>query len=58
MFSHPNTIITFAELHRQDLLATATHERQAATVVAPALPWRMLAVRVVAFVAMFLGVRG
>ena len=58
MVPHPNTIITFAELHRQDLLATATHERQAATVVAPALPWHTLAIRVVAFVALFIGVRG
>ena len=58
MFSHPNTIITSAGLHREDLLATAARERQAGSVAAPALPWRMLAIRVVAVVALCLGVRG
>jgi len=58
MFTHPDTIITFADLHRDELLTTATRERQAATVAAPPLPWRMLAIRVVAFVALCLGVRG
>jgi hypothetical protein len=58
MFSHPNSIITSADLHRQDLLATAARERQTATVLVPALPWRMVAVRVVAIVALFLGMRG
>jgi len=58
MFTHPDTIITFANLHREDLLTTATRERRAATVVAPALPWRMLAIRVVAFLTLCLGVRG
>jgi hypothetical protein len=58
MFEHPNTIVTSGDLHRQDLLATAARERRAATVEAPALPWRMLAIRVVAVVALCLGVRG
>ncbi|MDF3042412.1 MAG: hypothetical protein K0Q71_5118 [Thermomicrobiales bacterium] len=58
MFSHPNTIITSAGLHRDDLLAIAARERQAATVAAPALPWRAIAVRVVTVVALCLGVRG
>jgi hypothetical protein len=58
MFSHPNTIITAAGLHRDDLLATAIRERRAATVEAPALPWRAIAIRVVAVVALCLGVRG
>jgi hypothetical protein len=58
MVPHPNTIVTFADLHRQDLLASAAHERRAATVVAPALPWRTLAIRAVALVALFLGTRG
>ena len=58
MLSHPNTIITAAGLHRDDLLAIAARERQAATVAAPALPWRTLAIRVVAVVALCLGVRG
>jgi hypothetical protein len=58
MFSHPNSIITSADLHREDLLATAARERQAASLVAPALPWRTVAVRVVAIVALCLGMRG
>jgi hypothetical protein len=58
MFEHPNTIVTSGDLHRQDLLATAARERQAATVLAPALPWRTVAVRVVAIVALCLGMRG
>ena len=58
MVPHPNTIITFADLHREDLLATAARERWAVTVVAPALAWRTLAIRVVAFVALCLAVRG
>ena len=58
MGPHPNTIITFADLRRQDLLTTVARERQAATVAAPALAWRMLAVRIVAFATMFLGLRG
>ena len=37
MVSHPNTIITSADLHRQDLLATAARERRAAGVSGPAL---------------------
>jgi len=58
MFSHPNTIITSADLHREELLASAARERQAAPLVAPTLPWRTVAVRVTAIVAMFLGLRG
>jgi hypothetical protein len=58
IFTHPDTIITSAALHREDLLATAAHERQAATVANPAMPWHMLAIRVAVFVALFLGVRG
>ena len=58
MVPHPNTIITFADLHRQDLLATAARERQSAPVATPALPWRTLAIRAVAFVTLFLGLRG
>lgn len=58
MFSHPNTIITSAELHRDDLLATAAHERRTAGISGPAVEWRSLAVRISAFVALILGVRG
>jgi hypothetical protein len=58
MFEHPNTIVTSGDLHRQDLLATAARERQAASAAAQALPWRMLAIRVVALVALCLGIRG
>ena len=58
MFSHPNSIITSADLHREDLLATAARDRQAAPLEAPALPWRTVAVRVVAIVALCLGMRG
>jgi len=58
MFSHPNTIIMFADLHREELLATAVRERRATAVVDPALPWRTLAIQVAAFVALCLGVRG
>ena len=58
MFEHPNTIVTSGDLHRQDLLATAARERQAAAFVVPALPWRTVAVRVVALVALCLGMRG
>ena len=58
MVPHPNTIVTFADLHRQDLLAGAARERRAAGVSGPALQWRPLAIRVAAVVAVFLGVRG
>ena len=58
MFSHPDTIITATQLYREELLATAARERRAATLVAPALPWRALAIRAVACVAAFLSVRG
>ena len=58
MGPHPNTIVTFADLHCQELLATTARERRAAGVPAPALPWRTLAIRVAAVVAVFLGVRG
>jgi hypothetical protein len=58
MFSHPDTIITATHLHCEELLATAARERRAATLVAPALPWRVLAIRAVACVAAFLSVRG
>ena len=58
MGPHPNTIITFADLRCQDLLATVARERRATTVVASTLPWRILAVRIVALAAMFLGLRG
>jgi hypothetical protein len=51
MGPHPNTVIMFANLHCQDLLATVERERQAATVQAPAL-------RIVTFATMFLGLRG
>ncbi len=55
MVPHPNSIITAAELHRQDLLATVARERRAAIVVAPAPPWRPLAARVLALVALSFG---
>ena len=58
MFEHPNTIVTSGDLHRQDLLATAARERRAAGVSSPALSWRPLAVRVLALVALSLGLRG
>ena len=58
MFSHPDTIITATQLHHEELHATAVRERRAATLVAPALPWRALAIRAVACVAAFLSVRG
>ena len=38
MFTHPDTVITFADLHREDLHTTAARERRAVTVVAPAFP--------------------
>jgi len=52
------TEIRITEDRRQDLFTAATRERRAATVVAPALPWRTLAFRVVAFVALCLGAPG
>ena len=58
MFPEANTIITFADMHREDLLTTAVRERRAAGVSGPALQWRPLAIRVVAFVALCLGIRG
>ncbi len=58
MVPHPNTIVTFGELRRQDLIATAARERRAAEVSSPALPWRALAIRAIAVVALFLDVRG
>jgi hypothetical protein len=58
MFSHPNSIITSADLHREDLLATAVRERSAAGVSGPAFDWRSLAARVAAVVALCLGMRG
>jgi hypothetical protein len=53
-----NTIITVADLYREDLLATAARVRQVATVLAPDLPWRMQSVRVVALTVRTLGLRG
>jgi hypothetical protein len=58
MGPHPNTISTFADSHCQDLLATVARERRAESLPTPALPWRTLAIRAVAFVAVCLGVRG
>ena len=58
MFSNPDTIITATQLHCEELLATAARERRTATLVAPAVPWRTLAIRAVACVAAFLSVRG
>jgi len=58
MFPEANTIITFADMHREDLLTTAARERRSAGVSGPALQWRPLAIRVVAVVALCLGVRG
>ncbi len=58
MALHPDTIITFAGLHRAELDATSARDRQVAGVSGPALPWRPLAIRVVAFVALVLGLRG
>ena len=57
MALHPDTIIAFAGLHREELDATAARDHRAATVVAPALPWRPLATRVVGFLALCLGAR-
>ena len=58
MVPHPDSIVTSAALHREDLLAAAARERRAAGVSGPALQWHPLAVRVLALVALFLGVRG
>ena len=58
MGPHPNTILTFAELHRQDLMATHARERRAAGVSGPAIEWRSRAARVAALVALCLGMRG
>jgi hypothetical protein len=58
MFSHPDTIVTSAALHRDDLLATAASERRTAGMSGPAVEWRSLAIRISAFVALVLGVRG
>jgi hypothetical protein len=55
MFPEANTTITFADMHREDLLATAARERRMAGVSGPALSWRPLAVRVLALVAVLLG---
>ena len=57
MVPHPNTIVTFAALHREDLLATTARERRAAGIPGPALQWRTLAIHVASVVAVFLGVR-
>ena len=57
MVPHPNTIITSAELHRQDLLATVARERRAAGVSGPALSWHPLATRLLALVAVLFSVR-
>lgn len=58
MALHPDTIITFAGLHRAELDATSTRERRTTPGESPTLLWRMLALRLVAAVAVFLGVRG
>ena len=58
MLSHPNTIITAAGLHREELLATAASERRTAGMSGPALEWRSLAIRISAVVALILGLRG
>jgi hypothetical protein len=53
-----NTIITVADLYREDLLATATRVRQDGRGLAPDLPWRMQSVHVVALTVRTLGLRG
>ena len=58
MFRHPDTIIMFAGLHREELLNSHGRERRAAGVSGPALSWRPLAIRVLALVALSLGLRG
>ena len=57
MFPGANTIITFADMHREDLLATAARERRVAGVSGPAFQWRPFAVRISAVVALVLGLR-
>ena len=52
------TEIRVTDNRRQDLLTTAAHERRAADVSGPAVEWRSLAIRISAFVALVLGVRG
>ena len=58
MALHPDTIIAFAGLHREELDATAASERRTPGVSGPDLQWRPLALRVLALVAVFLGLRG
>jgi hypothetical protein len=52
------TEIRVTDNRRQDLLTTAAHERRAADVSGPSVEWRSLAIRISAFVALVLGVRG
>ncbi|HEY8612007.1 MAG TPA: hypothetical protein VIL69_12025 [Roseomonas sp.] len=58
MFSHPDTLITSVQLRSEELLAAAVRDRRAAPLVAPAIPWRALAIRAVGCVAAVLSVRG
>ena len=58
MFSHPDTLTSLVQLRSEDLLAAASRDRRTATFVAPAVPWRALAIRAAACVAAVLSVRG
>jgi hypothetical protein len=55
MIPHPTTIQVVTELRRQEFLATAGRERQAATAAGAVLPWRQLAVCALTLVALALG---
>jgi hypothetical protein len=57
MIPNPNTIITSAELHRQDLLASVARERRTAGLSGSALSWHPLASRLLALVAVLFSVR-
>ena len=55
MIPHPTTIQVVSELRRQEFLAAAGRERQAATAAGTVLPWRHLAVCALTLVALAVG---
>ena len=52
------TEIRVTDNRRQDLLASAARERRTAGISGPSVEWRSLAIRISAFMALVLGVRG
>ncbi len=57
MMPHPTMLHATSDLRRWDLLAIADRERRAANVGDPALQWRPPVARVLAVVALALGLR-